>query len=72
MSLALKDLFGGKPMLETEKHTYRPPSSTWAGPDRAGGCGWGQLSHVLPAIIVTPLEPISVYAHKVNSPTGVN
>ena len=52
MSSALMDLFGGEPMVETEKHMYRPHSSTWADPNRAGGYGWGQLSHALAALFL--------------------
>lgn len=47
MSSALEDLMAGEPMLETADHVFRPPASTWADPARAGGYGWGQLSHAL-------------------------
>ncbi len=43
----LADLFAGAPMAETAEHLFRPPPSTWATPDRAGGYGWGQLTHAL-------------------------
>ncbi len=73
MSSALLDLFGGEPMLETEGHLYRPPPSTWADPHRAGGYGWGQLSHALAALFfVTDLEPESVHAAVHRSKTGVD
>ena len=73
MSSALLDLFGGEPMLETEEHLYRPPPSTWADPRRAGGYGWGQLSHALAALFfVTDLEPQSVHAAVHHSKTGVD
>ena len=73
MSSALMDLFGGEPMVETETHMYRPHSSTWADPNRAGGYGWGQLSHALAALFfVTSLEPESVFAQTVNSKTGAD
>ena len=73
MSSALLDLFGGEPMLETEGHLYRPPPSTWADPGRAGGYGWGQLSHALAALFfVTDLEPESVHAAVRRSKTGVD
>ena len=73
MSSALMDLFGGKPMLETENHLYRPPSSTWADPERAGGYGWGQMSHALAAMFfVCPIEPRSVKGISSKSPTGVD
>ena len=47
MGSALHDLFAGEPMLETATHMYRPPPSTWADPERAGGYGWGQMSHAV-------------------------
>ena len=73
MSSALLDLFGGEPMLETAGHLYRPPPSTWADPERAGGYGWGQLSHALAALFfVTDLEPASVHAAVHRSKTGVD
>ena len=73
MSSALLDLFGGEPMLETEGSMYRPPPSTWADPQRAGGYGWGQLSHALAALFfVTGLEPESVHAAVHRSKTGVD
>ena len=73
MSSALLDLFGGEPMLETEDHLYRPPPSTWADPRRAGGYGWGQLSHALAALFfVTGLVPESVHAAVHRSKTGVD
>ena len=73
MSTALQDLFSGEPMLETERHFYRPPPSTWAEPGRAGGYGWGQLSHALAALFfVTGLEPESVHAAVGRSKTGVD
>ena len=73
MSSALLDLLGGEPMIETEGHLYRPPPSTWADPRRAGGYGWGQLSHALAALFfVTDLEPESVHAAVHRSKTGVD
>lgn len=47
MGSPLDDLMAGRPMKETEDHLFRPPPSTWADPARAGGYGWGQLSHAL-------------------------
>ena len=41
MASALSDLFAGEPMLETAGATFRPPASTWADPEQAGGYGWG-------------------------------
>lgn len=73
MGSALLDLFGGQPMLETEEHTFRPPASTWADPKRAGGYGWGQLSHALGALFrIVPIDPESVFAKTGKSPTQVD
>jgi|APSaa5957512535_1039671.scaffolds.fasta_scaffold04210_2 predicted dehydrogenase len=73
MGSALMDLFAGKPMEETAEHTFRPPASTWADPKRAGGYGWGQLSHALGAFFrVTSLDASTVYAKTGKSPTGVD
>lgn len=73
MGSALSDLFAGEPMLETADHMYRPPASTWADPERAGGYGWGQLSHALSWLIyVSGLQGKSVYAVTGKSKTGVD
>lgn len=73
MSSALMDLFGGEPMLEAADHLFRPLSSTWADPERAGGYGWGQMSHALAALFyVSGLEPQSVQAICGKSSTGVD
>lgn len=73
MGSALLDLFGGEPMAETVGATFRPPASTWADPKRAGGYGWGQLSHALGALFrIVPVDPAEVYAIFGRSPTGVD
>ena len=74
MASALDDLFAGRPMMETADHFFRPPPSTWADPGRAGGYGWGQLSHALAwAYHVAPgLRPQSVFAFSGASPAGVD
>ena len=73
MSSALMDLFGGEPMLETENHFLRPSASTWSDPKRAGGYGWGQMTHALAAMFfVTGLEPLQIYAQAGKSLTGVD
>jgi len=70
---ALEDLFGGKPMLETVEHMYRPPASTWADPKRAGGYGWGQMSHSIAWVYrVADLKPESVFCFAGKSPAGVD
>jgi len=73
MGSALDDLFAGQPMLETTEHLFRPPASTWADPARAGGYGWGQMSHLLSWLFyVSGLNFTSVYCMAGKSPTGVD
>lgn len=73
MGSPLDDLFSGKPMLETADHMFRPPASTWADPKKAGGYGWGQMSHSLAWLAwVTDLGYDSIFAMDVKSPVGVD
>ena len=73
MGSPLADLFSGQPMIETEEHMFRPPPSTWADPERAGGYAWGQLSHALAwALLVAPFAAESVYCVDAPSRTGVD
>jgi predicted dehydrogenase len=73
MSSALEDLMAGEPMQETADHVFRPPPSTWADPARAGGYGWGQLSHALGWLIyVADIEFAEVACMDGKSPTGVD
>lgn len=73
MGSALHDLFSGEPMLETADHLFRPPASTWADPAKAGGYGWGQMSHSLGWLFYTTnLTFESVFCMDVKSPTGVD
>ncbi len=73
MGSALADLFDGEPMLETADHLFRPPPSTWADPGKAGGYGWGQMSHALGWLFyVTDLRFESVFCMDGKSKTGVD
>ncbi len=73
MGSALDDLFSGEPMLETADHLFRPPASTWADPEKAGGYGWGQMSHSLGWLFhVSDLTFASVYCMDGKSRTGVD
>ena len=73
MGSALDDLFAGEPMLETKDHLFRPPASTWADPARAGGYGWGQMSHSLAWLLhVSDLTLVSLFAMDGKSRTGVD
>ena len=67
----LADLFGSTGMSTASSHrsgdrseaTYTPMASTWADPKRAGGYGWGQMSHSLAwAYEVSGLTPSQVFA----------
>lgn len=73
MGSPLDDLFAGRPMKETEDHLFRPPPSTWADPARAGGYGWGQLSHALAWVAYVTGEGFEAMGClDVKSPTGVD
>jgi predicted dehydrogenase len=73
MASALEDLFAGQPMKETEGEMFRPPASTWADPKRAGGYGWGQLTHALGLMFrIVDLAPSQVFAVTGRSPAGVD
>jgi predicted dehydrogenase len=73
MASALSDLFAGEPMLETAGATFRPPASTWADPEQAGGYGWGQLCHALGLLFgIIQIEPKEVFAWMGLSNTGVD
>lgn len=73
MASALEDLFAGQAMQETEGHMFRPPASTWADPERAGGYGWGQLVHALGLLFrIADLEPAAVFALAGKSPANVD
>ncbi len=73
MASALSDLFGGEQMLETEGAIFRPPTSTWADPERAGGYGWGQLCHALGLLFgIVKYEPKEVFAFMGLSSAGVD
>ena len=67
------DLFGGQGLKEAEGHMFQPNRSTWADPDKAGGYGWGQLSHALGLLFrLCDLDPAEVYALNVKSAAGVD
>ena len=73
MGSALDDLFSGEPMRETRDHLFRPPASTWADPARAGGYGWGQMSHALAWLFhVADLRLETLHAMDGTSPAGVD
>lgn len=73
MGSPLHDLFAGEPMLETKDHLFRPPASTWADPDKAGGYAWGQMSHSLAWLThVGGLRYDTAFCMAGKSPSGVD
>ena len=67
------DLFQGIPLSESDDHTFKPLASTWSDPSKAGGYGWGQLSHMFAGMYkITKLNPEKVFCMSVPSPTGVD
>lgn len=73
MASALGDLMAGQPMVETEGQTFRPPAATWADPARAGGYGWGQLTHALGVMFaLADVQPATVTAQMGRSPSGAD
>lgn len=67
------DLFNGQPLKGTESDLFRPPSSTWADPNNAGGYSWGQMSHLLAALFyLIDEEPANVYSNFQFSSAGVD
>eukprot|EP01052_Picozoa_sp_SAG31_P007521 SAG31_NODE_359_length_17032_cov_11.017894_5_plen_272_part_00 len=78
----LADLFGSTGMDRASPHrggdreeavVYSPMASTWADPKRAGGYGWGQMSHSLAwAYEVSGLAPAQIFAFDGKSDAGVD
>ena len=72
-SSSLVDLFQGIALSESEEHTFQPLASTWSDPNKGGGYGWGQLSHMFGGVFkVTKLEPEKAFCFSVPSPTNVD
>ena len=60
-------------MSESNNHTFQPHASTWSDPNKGGGYGWGQLSHMFAGVLkITHLEPDQVFCLSVPSPTNVD
>lgn len=63
MASATGDLFSGDGLTQARDHMFQPASSTWADPRKAGGYGWGQLTHALGLLFrITELAPSEVFA----------
>ena len=72
-SSSLVDLFQGIPLSETKDHTFQPLASTWSDPSKAGGYGWGQLSHMFGGVFkISKLEAEKAFCFSVPSPTNVD
>jgi predicted dehydrogenase len=73
MASALADLFSGEGLAEARDQMFQPASSTWADPQKAGGYGWGQLTHALGLLFrITELAPTEVFAITCPSRAGVD
>lgn len=73
MASPTRDLFAGQGLAEAAGHLFPPPVSTWADPAKAGGYGWGQLSHALGLMFaLVDLPPSEVIAFEGRSPAGVD
>lgn len=73
MASATGDLFSGEGLAEAREEMFPPASSTWADPQKAGGYGWGQLTHALGLLFrITDLAPAEVFAITRSSRAGVD
>ena len=73
MASALTDLFAGQGLVEAKDAMFQPDNATWSDPKKAGGYGWGQLSHALTLMFeLLKVEPQSVRAVCGLSPAGVD
>ena len=67
------DLFSGKGLILAKDHLVQPQNSTWADPSRAGGYGWGQLTHLLGLFFkLIDEDPADVFAFTSLSEAGVD
>ena len=72
-SSSLVDLFQGIPLTESSDHTFQPLASTWSDPDKGGGYGWGQLSHMFGGVFkLSHLTAEKAFCFSVPSPTNVD
>lgn len=72
-SSSLADLFQGIPLSESKDSHFQPKSSTWSDPNKAGGYGWGQLSHMFAAVFkVSRLRAKKVFNFSLYSKSKVD
>ena len=68
MASPTEDLFDGRGLASAQNDLIPPDPSNWSSPERAGGYGWGQLSHALGLLFrVTNESPAEVFAKVRNS-----
>jgi predicted dehydrogenase len=73
MASATASLFLGERVTWAHGALVEPEPSTWADASKAGGFGWGQLSHALGLLfLLVDSEPEGVYAQSVNAKSGVD
>jgi len=73
MATSTRELFAGEDHPTTAEHLFRPPKSTWADPENAGGYGWGQLTHALGLLfLLTDRAPAGAFARMRLSEAGVD
>jgi predicted dehydrogenase len=73
MASATASLFRGERVAWAKGSMMEPSSSTWADPRRAGGFGWGQLSHALGLLfMMVDIDAESVFAHVGRAASGVD
>jgi predicted dehydrogenase len=70
---ATGSLMSGTGHPQAASHLFQPAASTWSDPLRAGGFGWGQLTHALGLLfLLVDLAPTRVFARMGLGPTGAD
>jgi predicted dehydrogenase len=73
MASATASLFRGDRVDWARGSLVEPEAATWADATRAGGFGWGQLSHALGLLFLLIEQPAeSVFARTFRAPSGVD
>jgi predicted dehydrogenase len=73
MATPTADLLLGKALSATQSHLLQPSTGTWADASRAGGFGWGQLSHALGLLfMLAEDDPAVVFAAVERADSGVD
>ena len=70
---ATGSLMSGTGHPQAAAHLFQPAASTWSDPARAGGYGWGQLTHGLGLLfLLVDSAPARVFARLGRGPTGAD